>query len=48
MRTEPEKRSERPMRKEYDFRGAVVGKYVKQYADGAKTVRAAAKVKTPK
>ena len=34
MKTAPKKRSERPMRKEYDFRSAVVGKYERQYAEG--------------
>jgi len=38
MRTVPKKRSERPMRKEYDFRDAVVGKYVRRYAEGTNMV----------
>jgi hypothetical protein len=38
MKTEPKKRSERPMRKEYDFRDAVVGKYARRYAEGTNMV----------
>ena len=38
MKTVPKKRSERPMRKEYDFRGAVVGKYARRYAEGTNMV----------
>ncbi len=38
MRTVPKKRSERPMRKEYDFRDAVVGKYARRYAEGTNMV----------
>jgi hypothetical protein len=48
MKRLQKKRAERPMRKEYDFSGAVVGKYAKRYAEGARVVRSAAKVKTPK
>jgi hypothetical protein len=47
MKSVRKKRSERPMRGEYDFRGAVTGKYAKRYAEGARVVRGA-KVKTPK
>ena len=38
MKTVPKKRSETPMRKEYDFSGAVVGKYAKRYAKGTNLV----------
>ena len=38
MKTAPKKRSERPMRNEYDFRDAVVGKYARQYAEGTNMV----------
>jgi hypothetical protein len=38
MKSVQKKRSERPMRKEYDFRGAVVGKYAKRYAEGTNLV----------
>ena len=38
MKTVPKKRSETPMRKEYDFSGSVVGKYAKRYAKGVNLV----------
>ena len=38
MKTVPKKRSETPMRKEYDFSGAVIGKYAKRYAKGTNLV----------
>ena len=38
MKAAPKKRTERPMRKEYDFRGAVVGKYARKYAEGTNMV----------
>ena len=38
MKSVPKKRSEPPMRKEYDFSGGVVGKYAKRYADATKIV----------
>ncbi len=33
MKSVPKKRSDPPMRKEYDFSGGVIGKYAKRYAD---------------
>lgn len=38
MRTTPKKHREPPPRKEYDFRGAVTGKYARRYADGTNVV----------
>lgn len=38
MKSVQKKRSERPLRKEYDFRTAVVGKYAKQYAEGTNVI----------
>jgi hypothetical protein len=38
MKSVQKKRSETPMRKEYDFNGGVVGKYAKRYAAGTNLV----------
>jgi hypothetical protein len=38
MKAAPKKRAERPMRKEYDFRDAVIGKYARRYAEGTNMV----------
>jgi len=38
MKSVPKKRSDPPMRKEYDFSGGVVGKYAKRYAEATKVV----------
>ena len=38
MKSVPKKQTERPMRKEYDFRNAEVGKYAKRYAVGTNVV----------
>jgi hypothetical protein len=38
MKSGQKKRSETPMRKEYDFSGGVVGKYAKRYAAGTNLV----------
>lgn len=38
MKRTPKKRPERPMRKEYDFSGGVVGKYAQRYAQGTNLV----------
>ena len=38
MKIARKKLTERPMRKEYDFRGAVVGKYARRYAEGTNMV----------
>lgn len=39
MKSAPKKRSDPPMRKEYDFSGGVVGKYSKRYREGTNVVR---------
>lgn len=38
MKNAPKKTSEKPMRKEYDFTNAEVGKYAKRYAAGTNLV----------
>jgi hypothetical protein len=38
VKTAPKKRTERPMRKEYDFSKAAVGKYARNYAEGTNLV----------
>lgn len=38
MKSVPKKRSDPPMRKEYDFSGGIVGKYAKRYAEATKVV----------
>ena len=38
MKTAPKKRSERRIRKEYDFTKATVGKYAQRYAEGTNLV----------
>jgi hypothetical protein len=38
MKSIPKKQTERPMRKEYDFTNAEVGKYAKRYAAGTNVV----------
>ena len=38
MKSAPKKRIDPPMRKEYDFSGGVVGKYVKRRAQSASVV----------
>jgi hypothetical protein len=38
MKSVPKRATEKPMRKEYDFRDAEVGKYAKRYAAGTNLV----------
>jgi hypothetical protein len=38
MKATPKKQADRPMRKEYDFTNAEVGKYAKRYAGGTNVV----------
>ncbi len=38
MKSVPKKRTDPPMRKEYDFRGGVVGKYAKPHDDNTNVV----------
>ncbi len=38
MKSATKKRTDPPMRKEYDFNGGIVGKYAKQRADSANVV----------
>jgi len=38
MKSIQKKQTERPMRKEYDFRNAEVGKYARRYAAGTNVV----------
>jgi len=38
MKTAPKKQTDKPMRKEYDFTNAEVGKYAKRYAAGTNVI----------
>jgi hypothetical protein len=48
MKSVQKKEFEPPMRKEFDFRSAVIGKYAKRYVEGSRVARSAAKVKKPR